>query len=186
MKFVFFSLVISLLVCSCIPTNKWEKATITYNDNTQKEAYVYASKWTYYNFVRVKFSLDEHRIIYPPDSLKSISNENFTYRSLFYDEERFGMESYGFVKKLAGNKLFLGVGKFKMKTCACKTSGGYFKGYFLVHGDKFIKLKTDIRKNITNINELNSFIENENIDFEIPQQTKTIKELILLIEKMGE
>ena len=170
---------------SCIPPKKWEKATITFNDNSESEAYVYASPLSYYNFFRAKYSQDERRTIYPPDSAKSVSNGNFAYYSLFFDEERFGMESYGFIKRLAGNELYIGVTKFKMKTCACKTSGGYFKGYFIVHGDNYIKISFDAHRQIKNINELNSFIENEGIDFEIPQSICNLDELITLIGKVG-
>ena len=170
---------------SCIPQKKWEKATITFNDNSEREAYVYASPFSYYNFFRAKYSLNERRNIYPPDSVKSVSNGNFAYYSLFFDEERFGMESYGFIKRLAGNELYIGVTKFKMKTCACKTSGGYFKGYFIVHGDNYIKIAFDAHRQIKNINELNSFIENEGIDFEIPQNNCNLDELITLIGKVG-
>ncbi len=170
---------------SCIPQKKWEKATITFNDNSEREAYVYASPFSYYNFFRAKYSPDERRTIYPPDSVKSVCNGNFAYHSLFFDEERFGMESYGFIKRLAGNELYIGVTKFKMKTCACKTSGGYFKGYFIVHGDNYIKISIDAHRQIKNINELNSFIENEGIDFEIPQSICNLDELITLIGKVG-
>ena len=135
-KITLLVLLSATTLLSCIPQKKWEKATITLNDNTRKEAYVYVSPLSYYNFFRAKYSLDERRTIYPPDSVKSVSNDNFYYQSLFFDEERFGMESYGFIKKLTGKELYIGVTKFKMKTCACKTSGGYFKGYFLVHGYK--------------------------------------------------
>ena len=169
---------------SCIPQKKWEKATITFNNNTQREAYVYVSQFSYYNFFRAKYSIDERRIIYPPDSVKSVSNSNFMYQSLFFDEERFGMESFGFIRKLAGNNLYIGVTKFKMKTCACKTSGGYFKGYFIVHGDKYEKIETDLKHRITNVNLLNMFIKDEGIDLEIPQRTD-LDTLIALIENIG-
>lgn len=178
MKSLFFSLLACLILCSCISESKWEKATIKYNDNTEKEAYVYASNMSYYNFIRAKFNLDDHRIIYPPDSLVSVANDNFSYTSLFFDEERFGMESYGFIKRLAGNNLFVGVTKFKMKTCACKTSGGYFKGYFIVNGRNYEKIELDVKKRIKNINQLNKFIESQDIDFEIPAKTQTLEELI--------
>jgi len=174
----------AMATLSCIQQKDWEKATITFNDNTEKEAYVYASPLSYYNFFRAKYSLDERRIIFPPDSVKAVANNNFKYQSLFFDEERFGMESYGFVKLIAGNNLYVGVTKFKMKTCACKTSGGYFKGYFIVHGDKYEKIGIDLKHRIININLLNKFIEDEGFDFNIPQNT-TLEELIALIDKLG-
>ena len=185
MKSLFFSLLTCLILCSCISESKWEKATIKYNDNTEKEAYVYASNMSYYNFIRAKFNLDERRIIYPPDSLISVTNDKFTYTTLFFDEERFGMESYGFIKRLTGNNLFIGVTKFKMKTCACKTSGGYFKGYFIVNGHNYEKVELDVKNRIKNINELNEFIEKQNIDFEIPAQVQNLDELIEIIEKVN-
>lgn len=179
-----FLLSVTTLI-SCIPQKKWEKATITFNDKSEREAYVYASPFSYYNFFRAKYSLDKRRTIYPPDSVKSVSNDNFAYNSLFFDEERFGMESYGFIKRLAGKDIYIGVTKFKMKTCACKTSGGYFKGYFVAHGDNYIKITLDAHKRIKNLNELNSFIEGEGIDFEIPAQIGDLDELITLIDKVG-
>ena len=184
-KIALLILLSATTLLSCIPQKKWEKATITFNDNTQKEAYVYVSPVSYYNFFRAKYSLDEYRTIYPPDSVKSVRNDNFAYQSLFFDEERFGMESYGFIKRLAGKELFIGVTKFKMKTCACKTSGGYFKGYFVVHGDNYIKVSLDVKNHIKNINELNSFIESEGVDFEIPQSVSNLDELISIIDKVG-
>jgi len=160
----------SATLLSCIPQKKWEKATITLNNGLQREAFVYFSPFSYYNFFRAKYSPDERRIIYPPDSAKSVSNGNFKYQSLFFDEERFGMESFGFIRKIAGNNLYVGVTKFKMKTCACKTSGGYFKGYFIVHGDKYEKIETDLRHRIINVNLLNKFIMDEGFKLEIPNQ----------------
>ena len=140
-----FILLSATALSSCIPQNKWEKATITFKDNTEKEAIVYISPQSYYNFFRAKYNPDERRTIYPPDSVKSVCNSNFSYYSLFFDEERFGMESYGFIQKLAGNNLYIGVTKFKMKTCACKTSGGYFKGYFMMdNGDTWNETDKEI------------------------------------------
>ncbi|MCF0206046.1 MAG: hypothetical protein HUK15_01335, partial [Bacteroidales bacterium] len=74
--------------------------------------------------------------------------------------------------------------KFKMKTCACKTSGGYFKGYFVVHGDKFIKLSLNLKGEILNKNEINKFIEDEGYDYEIPAQITKVPELIEAFEKI--
>jgi hypothetical protein len=184
-KIILLFLLSATTLISCIPQKKWEKATITFNDNTERDAYVYVSPFSYYNFFRAKYSLDERRTIYPPDSVKSVINSNFAYHSLFFDEDRFGMESFGFIKRLAGKELYIGVTKFKMKTCSCKTSGGYFKGYFIVHDNHYEKIETDIKNHIKNTNELNTFIENEGIDFEIPQQINSIEELISLIDKMG-
>lgn len=184
-KVVLLLLLAATTLLSCIPQKKWEKATITFNDNSEKDAYVYISPMSYYNFFRAKYSSDERRTIYPPDSVKAVQNSNFAYHSLFFDEERFGMESYGFIKRLAGNELYVGITKFKMKTCACKTSGGYFKGYFLVHGDKYEKIEIDLKHRIININLLNKFIKDEGIDLEIPQQTGTLEELISLIDKVA-
>jgi hypothetical protein len=185
LKIALLFLLSATTLISCIPQKKWEKATITFNDKSEREAYVYASSFSYYNFFRAKYSLDERRIIYPPNSVKSVSNDNFAYNSLFFDEERFGMESYGFIKRLAGKTLYVGVSKFKMKTCACKTSGGYFKGYFVVHGDNYIKVSLDVKNHIKNINELNAFIESEGVDFEIPQSVSNLDELISIIDKVG-
>ena len=185
LKIALLFLLSATTLISCIPQKKWEKATITFNDKSEREAYVYASPFSYYNFFRAKYSLNERRNIYPPDSVKSVSNDNFAYNSLFFDEERFGMESYGFIKRLAGKTLYVGVTKFKMKTCACKTSGGYFKGYFIVHGDNYTKIAFDAHKRIKNLNELNSFIEGEGIDFEIPHSIHDLDGLISLIDKVG-
>lgn len=179
-KIALLILLSATTLLSCIPQKKWEKATITFNDNTKKEAFVYASPLSYYNFFRAKYSLEERRKIYPPDSVKAVANDNFRYQSLFFDEERFGMESYGFIKHLAGKDLYVGVSKFKMKTCACKTSGGYFKGYFIVHDDRYEKIETDLKHRVVNVNLLNKFIKDEGIDFEIPQQV-SLEELISLI-----
>lgn len=184
-KVVLLLLLTATTLLSCIPQKKWEKATITFNDNSEKNAYVYVSPMSYYNFFRAKYSLDERRTIYPPDSAKAVVNNNFAYYSLFFDEERFGMESYGFIKRLAGNDLYVGVTKFKMKTCACKTSGGYFKGYFLVHGEQYERIEIDLKHRIINIDLLNKFIEDEGFAFKIPQNT-TLEELVALIEKIGE
>ena len=95
------------------------------------------------------------------------------------------MESYGFVKRLAGNELYVGVTKYKMKTCACKTSGGYFKGYFIAHGDNYLRIELDVTKRLRNINELNKFIEDEGFDFEIPSREIHLDELVELVEKVG-
>lgn len=184
-KITLLFLLPALLLSSCISQNNWEKATITFNDNSERDAYVYASPFSYYNFFRAKYSIDEHRIIFPPDSVKSVRNEKFAYSTLFFDEERFGMESYGFVKHLGGNNLYVGVTKFKMKTCACKTSGGYFKGYFLVHGDNYELIDLGPKKSIKNKNTLNGFIEGEGMEFEIPQNVTNLQELIDLIDKVG-
>ena len=184
-KITLLFLLSALLLSSCVPAKKWEKATITFNDNSEKEALVYFSPMSYYNFFRAKYSSNERRTIYPPDSVKSVKNGNFAYNSFFFDEERFGMESYGFVKRLAGNELYVGVTKYKMKTCACKTSGGYFKGHFIAHGDNYLRIELDITKRLRNINELNKFIEDEGFDFEIPSREIHLDELVELVEKVG-
>lgn len=179
-KIALLILLSATTMISCIPQKKWEKATITFNDNTKKEAFVYVSPLSYYNFFRAKYSLEERRIIYPPDSVKSVTNDNFRYQSLFFDEERFGMESCEFVKHIAGDKLYVGVSKVKMKTCACKTSGGYFKAYFLVNDEQYERIEIDLKHRVVNVNLLNKFIKDEGIDFEIPQQV-SLEELISLI-----
>ncbi|MBR5984015.1 MAG: hypothetical protein IK025_09915 [Bacteroidales bacterium] len=181
-KIALLILLSATTLLSCIPQKKWEKATITFNDGTEKEAIVYVSPLSYYNFFRAKYSHEERRIIYPPDSVKAVINNNFRYQSLFFDEERFGMESREFVKHIAGNKLYVGVSKVKMKTCACKTSGGYFKAYFLVHGEQYERIEIDLKHRVVNVNLLNKFIKDEDINFEIPQQVN-LEELISLINQ---
>lgn len=183
-KIALLILLSATTLLSCIPQKKWEKATITFNDGTEKEGFVYVSTLSYYNFFRAKYALEERRIIYPPDSVKSVTNGKFRYQSLLFDEERFGMESCEFVKHIAGDKLYVGVSKVRMKTCACKTSGGYFKAYFLVHGEQYEKIEIDLKHRIININLLNKFIEDQGFTFKIPQNT-TLEELIAQIVEQG-
>ena len=179
-KIALLILLSATTLLSCIPQKKWEKSTITFNDNTEKEAFVYVSPLSYYNFFRAKYSLKERRTIYPPDSVKAVSNDNFRYQSLLFDEERFGMESREFVKHIAGDKLYIAVSKVKMKTCACKTSGGYFKAYFLVYDEQYERIEIDLKHRVVNVNLLNMFIKDKGFNFEIPQQV-TLDELISLI-----
>lgn len=177
-------LFVVITLSSCIPARKWQKATITMNDNSKQEMYVYASKYSYYNFVRAKHELRQYRKIYNPEMALSVEMPTESYYTLVFDEERFGIETKGFVKKIAGNSLYLAETKAKTVTCACKTSGGYFKAYLLVHGNNYIKLQ--IRNNtIVNIKELNEFISAENIDFEIPATIYSIEELASFINESG-
>lgn len=181
---IFIPIIIaSAILTSCVSANKWEQATITFNDGHQLDAKVFVSEMSYYNFFR---ALEDSTItIYNPESgVINLENDKFRYVSMFFDEARYGMDSYSFGKRLAGHNIMIIETMYQMKTCACKTSGGFFKGYFIVIDKEHIQIMFGKKHIIANINELNSFIEKYH-DFEIPATISTIDELTSLINNAG-
>ena len=173
-----------LIFVSCVSEKKWGKARIVYYDDSEKEMFVKARKNSYYNFIKAKEELNSKTEILIPEETKLVVSTNFTYMRLHFDEETYGMESYSFGHSLGGNSIMLAETKYQAKTCACKTSGTYFKGYFLVYNDSILKIKTDNKDNVYNRAKLYEFVERQQ-GYGVPQEINTIADIIKYLESIN-
>jgi len=169
---------------SCVSEKKWEKARIVFYDDFEKELFVKVSKHSYYNFIKAKEKLNSKTEILIPEEIKLVEAANFTYMRLHFDEETYGMESYSFGHSLGGHSIMLAETKYQAKTCACKTSGSYFKGYFLVYNDSILKIKTDNKDNVYNRAKLYDFVERQH-GYDFPQAINTIADIIYYLENIN-
>ena len=172
------------ILSSCISGKKWESAKVLYSDNTEKEIYVYPSKYSYYNFIKAKEDLNDRKYFLFPENIKSIEGKNFKYIQLFFDEENYGMESYSFGQYLAGNEVIIAKTKFREKTCACKTSGVFFKGYFIISGDESLRIRIDKNYNIKDPFKVYDFFENYS-ETGLPKDIETINDLISYLKNIN-
>lgn len=175
------------LIYSCNSNAKWLKARIVYYDNFEEELYVKAGKRTYYNFVKGKTTLKSKKKYLIPEEVKLVEtydNPSRKYMRMYFDEETYGMESYSFGHSLAGDSLMIVETKYQVKTCACKTSGTYFKDYFLVYNDSILKIKTDNKNNVYNRGKIYDFIEQYS-DYGMPQDINTIEDIIFFLENIN-
>jgi hypothetical protein len=177
-------LALTLLLLSCTVEEKWEKARIVFYDDFEKEMFVKAGKRSYYNFIKAKEELNSKTIILIPEEIKLVESSNNKYMRLYFDEETYGMESYSFGHSLGGDKIMIAETKYQAKTCACKTSGTYFKGYFLVYNDSAIKIKTDNKDNVYNRAMIYEFIEkHDGLGF--TKDINTITDIINFLENIN-
>ncbi|MDD2635165.1 MAG: hypothetical protein PHW82_06660 [Bacteroidales bacterium] len=181
---IIMSLLAIFMLASCVSEKKWEKARVVYYDDFEKNMFVKANKHSYYNFIKAKEKLSSKTEILIPAEVKLVEAANFTYMRLHFDEETYGMESYSFGHNLGGYDIMLAETKYQAKTCACKTSGSYFKGYFLVYNDNILKIKTDNKDNVYNRAKLYDFVERQH-GYELPQDINTISDIIYYLENIN-
>jgi len=179
-----YIVLISLLAISCVGKKEWEKARVVFYDDYEKEMYIKAGKHSYYNFVKAKDTENGKKEILIPEEVKLVETQTQKYMRMYFDEETYGMESYSFGHSLGGDSLMLAETKFQMKTCACKTSGTYFKGYFIVYNDSILKIKTDNKNNVYNRGQIYQFVDNHS-EYSMPQDINTIEDLIFFLENIN-
>lgn len=182
-KFLLYTFLIIAIV-SCVGKKDWQLAKVVDSTTVEREMYVYVHKNSYYNFVRAKDDLNQKVEILIPENVSLVESADFKYISMYFDESVYGMNSYSFGSCIAGNDLMLVETKFQAKTCACKTSGTYFKGYFLVYNDSIIKLKTDNENNIQNKAVMYNFVD-EYAKYSLPQSVNSIRDVILFLESIN-
>jgi uncharacterized protein YqkB len=146
--------------------------------------YVCPLKNYYFDLIHARQNLDNKTEFLMPDKVNTVENKNYKYISLFFNEEDFGMESYGFGEVLAENEVAIVKTKYRKKTCACKTSGSFFKGYFLVRNNDIQLIETDKKLNILNKKEALHFLD-EHTSIDLPQNINTIDELIAFIKNIN-
>ncbi|HOZ29823.1 MAG TPA: hypothetical protein PLL66_02805 [Bacteroidales bacterium] len=170
---------------SCSINNSWQGANVTYQDGNSKQLQILDKNSSYFTYVKARQdSTSKKSEILTPEKVKNISSEDLGYVSIYFDEDNYGMESWSFGKILSGNTVFLVETKFQVKTCACKTAGKFFHGYFLVAGDKHLKIKTDSKKNVYNQSEVYDFVE-KYTDFQLPQGINNLQDLIRILENIN-
>lgn len=181
---IILGVALSFLLLSCTIENNWEKARVVFYDDYEKEMLIKVGKHSYYNFIKAKEEINSKTIILVPEDIKFVESPTNKYMRLYFDEETYGMESYSFGHCLGGDKIMIAETKYQAKTCACKTSGTYFKGYFIVCNDSAIKIKTDNNKNIYNRAQIYKFVEKYTEDG-FTQDINTIDDIIVFLENIN-
>ncbi len=173
-----------LIINSCNINKDWERARVVFYDDFEKEMYIKPCKQSYYNFVKAREIETGKKIILIPEEVKLIEADSQKYMQMFFDEDKYGMESYSFGRSLGGDSIMLAETKFQQKTCACKTSGAFLKGYFLVCNNDILKIKTDHKKNIYNRREIYDFVDSRS-KYPMTQDINTIQDLIFFLENIN-
>lgn len=182
---IFSFVLFALLINSCSLKKEWQEATIIYSDGFTKNAQVIAKKGSYYTFIKAKEDQNSSKKEFLiPEEVNLITGKDFAFVNIYFDEENYGMESWSFGKVLAGDTIKLAETKFQYKTCACKTAGKFFHGYFLVAQDKHLKIKTDNKHNIYNRLEIYEFIEKYS-DIMLPKEINNIEDLTIILKNIN-
>ena len=172
-------------ILSCSVEKEWSQAKIIYSDSFEEEVFARPRKASYYTFIKAKKENNNcSSFILIPEDVKIVQGINYLYISVFFDEDRYGMESYSFARVLAGDSLVLAETKFQAKTCACKTSGAFFFGYFLIYGDKHLKIKIDSKNNVYNRAEIYEFVDLHH-STSLPKEINTINDIIYFLENIN-
>jgi hypothetical protein len=176
---------VSLLLYSCSANKEWQDATIIYADNFEKSALILAKRSTYFTFIKSKSSEgDSKKEILIPEEVRYVDSKDGGYISMYFDEENYGMESWSFGKVLAGDSVKLVETRFQFKTCACKTAGKFFHGYFLVNGINHLKIKTDNKNNIYNRSEIYEFVDKYS-EYPLPMDINNIVDLTFSLQNIN-
>jgi hypothetical protein len=176
---------IIFIVAACNSTEKWHKASVVYYDDFSEELLVKPKNSSYYTFIKAKPIADSGKIkILIPEEVKSIRGDDFSYVRMFFDEEEFGMESWSFGKVLGGDSVLITETKFQFKSCACKTAGKFFHGYFIVAGDQHLKVRTDNKDNVYNRGEIYDFVE-KYYSHPLHMEINTVNDLIIFLENIN-
>lgn len=181
-KLLYIALV--LIIASCANKKNWQTARIVFRDNSEIEMLFLAKDFSYYNFVKAKDSLKAKTQILIPENVSLVESTDEKYISMFFNEKEFGMESFSFGKWIVGEELMLVYTKFQAKTCACKTSGTYFKGYFFVNNDSIFKIKTDSKNNVYNKVDVYEFFDKYS-EYSLPKDINTIEDIVLFMENIN-
>ncbi|NLB86363.1 MAG: hypothetical protein GX793_04810 [Bacteroidales bacterium] len=152
-----FVLIYTLFSCSF--SKDWIEAEITYTDRETENLLVNPQNFSYYTYIKSKKTNDAKSKNLIPENVFKIKGKDFLYIAMFFDEANYGMESWSFAKVLAGENIMLVETKYQAKTCSCNTSGKFFKDYFLVYEDYFVRIKTFKKTYICDKQEIYSFIE---------------------------
>lgn len=163
----------------------WEQAKVVYVNGSEENMYVYIPKIYYYNIIKAKNNTKGKTEILTPEKVKSVTIDNGKYISMFFNEVEYGMESYSFGQVLSGDSILVVKTKFQEKTCACKTSGAYFNGYFIVYNDIMLRININKKQNITNLNEINDFLNKHNSNIELEKNTYTVGDIINQIKNIN-
>jgi len=183
-KFLIYITSFVFLLSACANQKDWKNAQVIFFDDFEKDMLIKANPHSYYNFIKAKEDLKSKRILLIPEEIKSVNSLSQKYVSMFFDEDTYGMESYSFGHSLAGDSIMLVETKYQMKTCACKTSGTYFKDYFLVYKDSILKIKTDSKYNIYNRYQIYEFIDKYS-KYNTPQGINNIEDIIYFLENIN-
>ncbi|MDL2262359.1 hypothetical protein LJC11_02525 [Bacteroidales bacterium OttesenSCG-928-I21] len=183
-KNLFNILILIFLLTACAAKRDWQMASVINTADKRDNVYVFAGKNFYFDRIYAKEKIDDKMEILLPENVKTVENENYKYVRMYFDEENFGMESYGFGKVLAEKAVMLVETKYKQKTCACKTSGSYSKGYFFVFNNYMQQIETDKKLNILNKSSLLKFLDKHS-EIDIPQNVNTINELVAFIKNIN-
>lgn len=177
--------IVLFLSYSCSVKKEWQQANLVYADGFEKSANILVKNSTYYTFIRAKSNEQDSKTeILIPEEVRFVDGRDSRYVSMFFDEENYGMESWSFGRVLAGDSIMITETRFQFKTCACKTEGKYFHGYFLVHGSNHLKIKTDSKNNVYNRSAIYDFVERFS-EFPLPKDINTIDDLILFLENIN-
>jgi hypothetical protein len=182
---IYSVIVFSVFINACSTNKNWQDAYVIYSDGYSKNTQIIAKNGSYYTFIRAHsdYNAGKKEILIPED-VNLIVGKDFAFVSMYFDEENYGMESWSFGKVLAGDTIKLAETKFQFKTCACKTAGKFFHGYFLVTQDSHLKIKTDNKHNIYNRLEIYAFVEKYS-DFVLPKEINNIEDLINSLENIN-
>ncbi|MFQ3579445.1 MAG: hypothetical protein SNJ71_04800 [Bacteroidales bacterium] len=170
----------TFIFISCSSSKKYTKAEVVFWDGFKAEMLVLPNKNSYYSFIRSKYKTEDEKIKYLiPEEVISVNGKDYTYVSMYFDEENFGMESYSFARIIAGDTTFALVEtKYQIKTCSCKSAGTFFKGIFLYASPStYLKLKLDYKNNIYNRIEIAKFFK-ANSGIVPPDNINTLTDLI--------
>lgn len=180
------AVILLIIICSaCSSSKEWLPAKVIYYDDYTEDLLVRPKKATYYTFIKSKPLNEISKVkILIPEEVKLIEGENFTYVYMFFDEKDYGMESWSFGKVIAGDSIRIVETKYQLKTCACKTAGKFFHGYFITIGDEKLKIKTDNKNNVYNRSEIYSFVDS-NSRTPLPKEINTIDDLITFLENIN-
>lgn len=178
-------IILIIIISACSSGKEWLPAKVVYYDDFSEELLVRPKKATYYTFVKSKHLNNTKKIkILIPEEVKLIEGKDFTYVYMFFDEKDYGMESWSFGRVIAGDSIKLVETKFQFKTCACKTAGKFFYGYFILVGETKLKIKTDNKNNVYNRSEIYNFID-ANSDTPLPKGINTVEDLITFLENIN-
>ncbi len=170
---------------SCTANKEWQTARVVYSDDFEKTTNILAKKSTYFTFIRAKSQEEGSKIeILIPAEVKFVDGKDSRYVGMFFDEENYGMETWSFGRVISGDSIMLTETRFQFKTCACKTAGKYFHGYFLVYGYEHLKISTDSKNNVYNRSEIYNFIDKFS-EIPLPKEINTIDDLGFFLKNIN-
>lgn len=158
---ILLSVILTQFLYSCVCHKSTHPGVIHYKNGATFNKNICIKRNSYFAYVMVKDdNQNKFEKIYP-ELVQSVYSDEWKLVSLFFSEDKYGVDSHAFAKIIAGDIIKLVYATYQINTCNCKGKNMYVSNYFLINDNEKLLLNLNDDE-IVNKYEVVSFIKNRN------------------------